>query len=107
MYNLVVLLLVLATYGWTDALFFASDCNGIKYDDNRYLCCSDVLYVQSTYVRCCYGEIIDTRLHFCAFGKVINPFNRTTFTCRHFAFPTFDPFLQTFVVRKQLAAIRP
>ncbi len=24
MYNLVVLLLVLATYGWTDALFFAS-----------------------------------------------------------------------------------
>ncbi|KAK2183626.1 hypothetical protein NP493_303g01008 [Ridgeia piscesae] len=86
MWKLKVLILILVVYGSSDAFFFdrattsplknvhgAHECDGKTYDDDLYVCCNYELYEKNPHSKCCYGEMIDTRLHFCVFGKFAKP----------------------------------
>ena len=54
-----------------------AECAGVEYDDNKVICCGDKLYEKTEYSECCFGEMMDTRLYACFFGKLPNPFSST------------------------------
>ncbi|KAI0235485.1 hypothetical protein LSAT2_013990, partial [Lamellibrachia satsuma] len=95
MRNFGVLVLLVVAYGCSDAFLFGSECAGVEYDDNKVICCGDKLYEKTEYddnkviccgdklyekteySECCFGEMMDTRLYACFFGKLPNPFSST------------------------------
>ncbi|KAI0226726.1 hypothetical protein LSAT2_022825 [Lamellibrachia satsuma] len=83
MRNFGVLVLLVVAYGCSDAFLFGSECAGVEYDDNTMFCCGDKLYEKTEYSECCFGEMIDTRLYACFFGKLPNPFS-STYLVQHF-----------------------
>ncbi|KAI0241460.1 hypothetical protein LSAT2_026093 [Lamellibrachia satsuma] len=72
----ILLSLVLTLSITCDAFFGGYECANKPYNVYTHFCCSDILYENTGFNKCCMGVIFDTRNAFCWIGLRLTSYLR-------------------------------